>query len=221
MPLSNDQLRSLQHRLMTRKLELEKRLAASEQFGLENEWMKESTGELSNYDNHPADQGTELFERGKDLALNEHANRELAEIELALEKIYDGTYGICEECGMEISFERLEAHPTALRCLEHSRDQTAALQRPIEERVMEPPFAEFVHEDDNKALFNADDSWQQVAKWGTSETPSDFLSHETSNYNEMYLDTSERIGAIENIESFLASKERETYDGENEIDSRG
>lgn len=46
---------------------------------------------------------------------------ELREVEAALERIREGTYGRCEECGCEIERERLEAYPTATRCIE---DQT-------------------------------------------------------------------------------------------------
>src|SRR5690625_463671 len=77
-------------------------------FGLQSA-MRDTTGELSSYDNHPADMGTELFERGKDIALNEHAEKELEEINSALHALDEGTYGICTICGTDIPFERLEA----------------------------------------------------------------------------------------------------------------
>lgn len=43
---------------------------------------------------------------------------ELIKMDVAERKLKDGTYGICEECGQEISEERLEAQPYAVRCLE-------------------------------------------------------------------------------------------------------
>lgn len=60
--------------------------------------MEDSTGELSNYDNHPGDQGTELYEREKDLALTEHDRDEIRDIERALSAIEAGEYGKCEVC---------------------------------------------------------------------------------------------------------------------------
>src|SRR5699024_9723026 len=57
------------------------------------EFAQESLGELSNYDNHPADTGTELFERGKDIALHQHREKELEDINEALHAIEEGTYG--------------------------------------------------------------------------------------------------------------------------------
>ncbi len=73
----------------------------------------ESAGGLSNYEQHPADQGTDTFEREKDLSILESLERELAEIGAALRRIDDGTYGIDEVTGEPIDPERLEADPAA------------------------------------------------------------------------------------------------------------
>jgi RNA polymerase-binding transcription factor DksA len=67
-------------------------------------------------DQHPADTGTELFERERDLSILEDVNRELEEVEAARRRLEDGTYGRCEDCQQEIPPERLEAIPTARRC---------------------------------------------------------------------------------------------------------
>ena len=58
-------------------------------------------------------QGSETFEREKDIAILEQLERDLAEIEAALQRLDDGTYGIDEVTGDPISRERLEAYPTA------------------------------------------------------------------------------------------------------------
>ena len=73
----------------------------------------EQTGELTHYDQHPADQGSETFEREKDLSILEGLESDLAEIEAALQRLEDGTYGIDEVTGEPIAPERLEALPTA------------------------------------------------------------------------------------------------------------
>src|SRR5690606_5005223 len=109
--------------------------------------IKESIGELSSYDNHPGDHGTEEFERGKDLALNEHAEKELADVEYALEAMQEGTYGICQECKQPIPFERLKAIPTATRCIEHATERFISEKRPIEEQVLKPPFGQFENDE--------------------------------------------------------------------------
>ena len=70
-------------------------------------------GELSSYDQHPADEGSETFEREKDLAILESLETELAEVEAALRRLDDGTYGIDEVTGERIDPARLEARPEA------------------------------------------------------------------------------------------------------------
>jgi DnaK suppressor protein len=74
--------------------------------------------ELSSLDQHPADVGSELFEREKDIAVIGVLETELTDIEVALDRIEAGSYGTCETCGREIPRERLEALPHARFCLE-------------------------------------------------------------------------------------------------------
>ena len=73
----------------------------------------EQLSELSDYDQHPADVGTETFEREKDLSILEQLESQLEELQAALERIDAGTYGIDEVTGEPIVPERLEAVPTA------------------------------------------------------------------------------------------------------------
>lgn len=80
---------------------------------------RESVGELSNSDQHPADMGTETFEREKDLSILESLERELRELDGAIRRVDDGTYGRCEACGSAIPEERLEAQPAARFCAGH------------------------------------------------------------------------------------------------------
>ena len=77
--------------------------------------------ELSAVDQHPADIGSELFERQKELSIRESSEVRLQEMEDALRKLDDGTYGICEVCGNPIGKERLQAVPTARSCLDDQR----------------------------------------------------------------------------------------------------
>jgi RNA polymerase-binding protein DksA len=77
--------------------------------------------ELSSIDQHPADIGTEEFEREKDLSILEQVESELVEVERAFARLDAGDYGHCEVCGKPIGDERLEARPTATRCIEHQQ----------------------------------------------------------------------------------------------------
>jgi RNA polymerase-binding transcription factor DksA len=69
--------------------------------------------ELSDYDQHPADSGSDTFEREKDLGLLDDLEAEYAELQAALERVDAGTYGIDEVTGEPIDPERLAASPAA------------------------------------------------------------------------------------------------------------
>ncbi|MDQ6928695.1 MAG: TraR/DksA C4-type zinc finger protein [Actinomycetota bacterium] len=90
-----------------------------ESFDAENlteETERESVSELASNDQHQADMGTETFEREKDLSILEQIEAELADVEYALRRLDEGTYGTCEACGKPIDKDRLEAVPAARLC---------------------------------------------------------------------------------------------------------
>jgi RNA polymerase-binding transcription factor DksA len=101
------------------RLERERERVTNLITGLRNEGLDEEesaqVGELTHYDQHPADQASETFEREKDLSILERLEDDLAEIEAALQRIDDGTYGVDEVTGEPIDPERLDAIPTARR----------------------------------------------------------------------------------------------------------
>jgi RNA polymerase-binding transcription factor DksA len=86
---------------------------------LSDQSESDSVGEISSYDQHQADMGTETFEREKDLSILEQVEAELADVEFALRRLDEGTYGTCEVCGRAIAEERLEALPATRLCLDH------------------------------------------------------------------------------------------------------
>ena len=85
--------------------------------------MSEETGEDSVYDNHLADTATETYDRELDYTLEENSEHVLGEIDAALRRIEDGTYGTCTHCGKAIPQERLEARPYATLCIDCQRDR--------------------------------------------------------------------------------------------------
>lgn len=85
---------------------------------LAGETEQESVSELASYDQHQADMGTETFEREKDISILEQIEAELADVEYALRRLDDGTYGTCEACGKAIDRDRLEALPATRLCRE-------------------------------------------------------------------------------------------------------
>ncbi len=68
--------------------------------------------------NHMADDASEVFEQTKNLALKRHLERKLEQVELAIHRVKEGTYGICDKCGKAISPERLQALPYATTCVD-------------------------------------------------------------------------------------------------------
>jgi RNA polymerase-binding transcription factor DksA len=74
--------------------------------------------ELSHYDEHQGDAGTEMFVQERDLALEENAEAILRQVEGALQKIQEGGYGTCERCGKPIAAARLQAIPYTPFCIE-------------------------------------------------------------------------------------------------------
>ncbi len=81
----------------------------------------ESSGNLSNTPIHMADLGTDNFEQELTLSLVQNEEQVLDEIVQALERINQGTYGKCEECGANIPKARLQALPYARHCVECAR----------------------------------------------------------------------------------------------------
>ena len=58
-----------------------------------------------------------IYEREMNMALRRRAKRKVASLQEALLRFEEGTYGICERCGREISLQRLEALPEARLCI--------------------------------------------------------------------------------------------------------
>lgn len=166
--------------LQDMKRQITEQLQETDDFGLERSF-NDSTGELSGYDNHPADLGSELFERSKDMALCKLSHKHVEQIDTALKKIHEGTYGKCERCGQMIPDDRLEAMPESVYCLECSQqteDHDVAHSRPIEEEVLYPGFL-------------SEESWNDVERYGTSNDIS-MMNGETD-YNSTYMKRGDNI----------------------------
>ncbi|MEI3604082.1 yteA family sporulation protein [Pseudogracilibacillus sp. SE30717A] len=198
--LTNEQTNELKEILLTRQSQMIRQV--QDRFGLETSFT-DAVGELSSYDNHPGDMGTEMYEREKDIALNEHAERELEEINEALHAIDEGTYGICKVCSLDIAYDRLKAVPTADTCREHAEDDERIFKRnrPVEEEVYSPNINPDEVTAETQVGYDAEDAWQEVSRYGTSETPSDFFGDRDS-YNEMYPNSDEDVGYVEDVERY-------------------
>jgi RNA polymerase-binding transcription factor DksA len=84
---------------------------------------------LADYDNHPADQGTETFMQEMDETTEMILDEESARVKQAREALAEGNYGVCVVCGKDIPADRLEAIPESVRCVEHQREYEARLRQ--------------------------------------------------------------------------------------------
>lgn len=146
--------------------------------------IQESSGELSMYDNHPADMGTALFDREKDRALNEHAESKIRKIEMALQAIKDGQYGKCQICDKDIPFERLLIVPYTTYCIEHASAVEQSVDEDAALNEVENPFKSTR----NPHAIDYENSFEAVAEFGTSDSPSDFVDPARTSYMDDNLD---------------------------------
>ena len=82
-----------------------------------------NSGELSTVPLHLADAGTDNFDQAFTLSLAETGSHALPLIEAAIDRIDEGSYGICEECGVNIPQARLNAIPFAHLCVKCASNQ--------------------------------------------------------------------------------------------------
>ena len=116
---SKPELASIRKLLEEERKELARQLAEFEEstFG---GTQSEMSGEMS-FDEEFADAGTDTFEREKDLSLSNNIKDLMEKIDGALDRIEQGSYGLCERCDKPIERARLKALPYAPLCIEHAQ----------------------------------------------------------------------------------------------------
>ncbi len=86
--------------------------------------VTDMTDKIENFPD-PADRATLESDRNFMLRIRDRERKLIGKIKAALERIDDGTFGICEECGEEIGLERLKARPVTTLCIECKKKQEA------------------------------------------------------------------------------------------------
>jgi YteA family regulatory protein len=167
--------------------------------------------ELSNYDNHPADMGTEVYMIGLNNALMVHQERLLEEIRNALVKIEKGTFGICEICGNDICYERLEAIPYTRLCLKCEEEKTPDTEivrnmRPNEELVIDMPLGRKYLNRQEDDEYEGIDILNDVMKYGSSDTPQDMGGYH--DYKDFYTNKTDRQGVVDKMDNIPNRKNR-------------
>lgn len=89
---------------------------------LEEEALRQSSGSLSNMPQHMADQGSDTFDQAMSLSLVDVDRNLIREIDDALKRIDQGTYGVCLHTGKRIPTERLEQVPWTKYTIEAARE---------------------------------------------------------------------------------------------------
>ena len=200
------------------KLREERKYSMEAAAELLNEDMRESLAELSLIDNHPADIATEVYERSRDVAQHDRLIHKIEAIDVALARYDQGEYGVCEHCGHEIPVERLDALPYTTVCTECSREEEKEEQHslhrdPVENELLNRPFSRTFNDGKDQVEFDGEDSWQAVARYGTSDSAQDLgTNRDIKDPNDVYEDSDEVIGAvqyIETIETEMNSEGRE------------
>ena len=112
-PMPKKQLQYFEKRL------LDERKRVLKELGRADEGMKDEDGDAGEYSFHMADQGTDAMEREKQFLFASQEGRYLWHVNQALRRLYaePDSFGKCQQCGQEISFERLDALPHARLCI--------------------------------------------------------------------------------------------------------
>lgn len=156
----------------------------------------ERQDELSNYDNHPADNATELFEREKDEALFNHAEKALHDIEDALEKKSIMAHmHMRKKTGAAIPEERLRAYPEA-RTVASTKQNGIPSDRPVEEDVLGGFEAYNNDHDERETEFDGEDAYQQVARFNDTSVEYEEETGDTDLYG---------ANGVESFEGFLST----------------
>lgn len=202
--MDNKKLKHFEHLLLNEKKQHDHVLNNMKENDMgEND--KYSATELSNYDNHPADQGTQVFDLEHGMALQVGEEYNLKKIDDALGRIKDGTYGKCELCGNQISEERLEIVPAARLCIKCEEERKLSMEylvdgRPAEEDVISAPMGRRPRRsrDSTDTEHEGMDQFHDLMKYGSSDTPQDLGGY--ADYEEFYTNKIDNQGIVDDAD---------------------
>jgi RNA polymerase-binding transcription factor DksA len=166
---------------------------------------KYSPDELSNYDNHPAEIASELYQTEFNNSLMIHQEYLLKETNDALERVRKGTFGSCKVCGKEIDKERLEVVPHTTTCMYCEEDRVVNkipkktnMDRPNEELVLDGPvgrkYLNSREDDEHEGI----DQFFDLVKYGSSDSPQDMGGYR--DYEEYYTNEDDYQGIVDHMD---------------------
>lgn len=130
--LTKGDIETLKQALLEKRREILRNVTEFEDEALKKSRL-DASGDLSSMPIHMADLGTDNYEQEFALGLMGSERKLLREIDEALGRIEEGTYGICEGTNNPISKARLKAQPWAKYCVEYARMLEQGLTRELEE----------------------------------------------------------------------------------------
>ena len=166
-----------------------------------NESMDVYYSELSGYDNHPADMGTELFMKEQEIGMKDKLKNTLREVEESFEDMNNDRYGVCRGCNKEIKEERLELIPYLKTCLECSEELAPPeIYNQRTESIAGNYFGTIKRD---HAYFDGEDTLQQVVKYNIVE-------------NDPSLSTGDNMGIMDEDDEGVESIENISHEYYNE-----
>lgn len=166
-----------------------------------------SSGEISAYDNHPVDIGTELFMQEHNINLSDNQKNIMTKIDIALKNINEGNFGNCLVCGKEIEEERLDIIPYTVTCKNHREkiDEVIGMTDTKEQEYLSNVLRRMNKDDKEYVGIDGEDIIQKVEQFNRIEKDP---SNSTGDYNGVFDDNDK--GSVEDIESIS----EEFYEGQ-------
>ncbi len=124
-PFGKREIADVRKRLQEERRQLQRQAAEIEEASFRGP-QSEVAGDVAGMDEEYADAGTATFERERDLSLSNNIRDLTEKIDRALERIEEGSYGLCERCGRPIEKARIKALPYATLCLRDKRAEERA-----------------------------------------------------------------------------------------------
>ena len=124
--------------------------------------------EISGYDNHPGDIGTEVFMMEQDKGMKNKLENTLREIDESIEDIDKGDYGICDTCNKDINRERLDLIPYLKTCIECSSELSPPIEfRQLSDEKISGNYFGTIKKD--HGYFDGEDTLQEVFQYNIVE----------------------------------------------------
>ena len=121
MSLSKDQIKQLRQLLITERTKLAEEIKSIARDASTS--PRDASGDLSAYTVHMADMAADTYDRELSMNIASSEQQMLYEIDDALKRLDNGSYGVCQQCNQPIAMSRLKAVPSASLCIECQRSK--------------------------------------------------------------------------------------------------